>query len=65
MRKTGSKISDREKFIPYKISTEGPALAIGDVNGDGLQDVYLGGAKFFPARLFIQDKEGFSVNGNT
>lgn len=52
---------NREKFIPYKISAEGPALAIGDVNGDKLQDVYLGGAKLFPARLFIQGKEGFSL----
>ena len=51
----------RQNLIPYKISTEGPALAVHDVNGDGLQDVYLGGAKFFPARLFIQTKDKFSL----
>jgi hypothetical protein len=49
----------RERFIPYKTSTEGPALAVGDVNGDGLQDVYLGGSKFHPGRLFIQTEGGF------
>jgi hypothetical protein len=50
----------REKLIPYKISAEGPALAVGDVNGDGLQDVYLGGSKHNTAKLFIQIKDGFA-----
>ncbi|MCD4737174.1 MAG: FG-GAP-like repeat-containing protein, partial [Bacteroidales bacterium] len=50
----------REKLIPYKISAEGPPLAVADVNGDGLQDVYLGGSKFYAAKLFIQIKDGFS-----
>ncbi|MFC2113090.1 VCBS repeat-containing protein [Bacteroidota bacterium] len=51
----------REKLIPYKISAEGPALAVGDITGDGLQDVYLGGSKSNAARLFIQTKNGFSL----
>jgi hypothetical protein len=48
----------REPLMPHLLSTEGPALAVGDVNGDGLDDFYVGGAKWQPGKLFIQQSNG-------
>jgi hypothetical protein len=49
---------NREKLMPHKRSTQGPALAVGDVDGDGLDDVFLGGAKHQPAALLLQQASG-------
>jgi len=52
---------DAERLIPKMLSTEGPKLAIGDVNGDGLQDFFMGGARNDTAKLFIQRPDGTFV----
>jgi enediyne biosynthesis protein E4 len=48
----------REPLMPHLLSREGPALAVGDVNGDGLDDLYVGGAKWQGGKLFIQQSDG-------
>ncbi|GAB3891137.1 VCBS repeat-containing protein [Spirosoma agri] len=48
----------REPLMPFELSTEGPHLAVGDVNGDGLEDMYAGGAKWQVGSLLIQQPDG-------
>jgi hypothetical protein len=47
-----------QPLLPYNVSSHGPALAVGDVNGDGLDDVFIGGAAGVAGKLFIQQKDG-------
>lgn len=55
----------REQLIPHSLSAEGPALAVADINGDGLDDLFVGGAKGQPSRIFIQQPDGSFRNSDS
>lgn len=48
----------RQALLPWMLSTEGPALAQADVNGDGREDLFIGGAKLQAGALFLQQGDG-------
>ncbi len=49
---------EREILIPHMLSTEGPALAVADINGDGLEDVFIGSSKGNQKAIFLQLQNG-------
>ncbi len=55
---------NRESLIPHMLTTQGPRMASGDVNGDGLDDVFIGGAKGQAGSLFVQKNGGMLVKTN-
>jgi hypothetical protein len=52
----------KEALLPHKLSNLGPGLTVGDVNGDGLEDFYIGGAFRHPGHLYVQTEQGVFTN---
>jgi enediyne biosynthesis protein E4 len=50
-----------ERNLPQMLSREGPKIARADINADGLEDIYIGGAKNQPGQLYLQTSTGSFV----
>ncbi|WP_412560263.1 VCBS repeat-containing protein [Winogradskyella sp. MIT101101] len=52
----------QEKLIPYKISMQGPAVAIADVDGNGFEDLFIGNASGKVAELYLNTGTDFKLS---
>lgn len=49
---------NRQRLLQHKHSENGPGIAVGDINNDGLEDFFVGGSKGAPGQLFVQQPNG-------
>ncbi len=55
---------DYEPLLPHRFSQEGPRMAVGDVDKNGLEDLWIGGPDHIPGKLFLQQKNGSFLTVN-
>jgi enediyne biosynthesis protein E4 len=48
----------KQRTLPHKFSQAGPGIAVGDVNGDQLEDFMVGASSLYDETLFIQNRDG-------
>ncbi|MGM0458109.1 MAG: VCBS repeat-containing protein [Bacteroidota bacterium] len=53
-----------QAMLPYQISKENVPVAVGDINGNGLDDIYIGGLADVAGKLYIQQEDGQFVESN-
>ncbi|MBS9463994.1 VCBS repeat-containing protein [Flagellimonas sp. 389] len=49
---------DRDPLVPFANTNEGPSISIADINNDGLQDIFISGAKAQASKLYVQQIDG-------
>lgn len=53
-----------QPLLPYEVSNQGPVIAVADVNGNGLDDLYIGGVQNVAGKLFLQQTDGKFIEFN-
>lgn len=63
-RETSSVDFGVQSTLPYQLSKQGPPLAVADVTGNGLDDLYVGGDRGIPGVLYLQKADGSFVESD-
>lgn len=55
----------KEPLLPHRLNVYGPYAAVGDLDGNGLEDVVISGSGPLSTRLYFQQREGSFIENST